>query len=84
MDNFLNQEVVLIDKSIFIKYILKTFNKFKAKHDLFVNRDLKSTSSKNILSEIKGIETRKNQKKMLDIVDNCLDKNELHLIEAPT
>jgi Rad3-related DNA helicase len=21
---------------------------------------------------------------MLDIVDNCLDKNELHLIEAPT
>jgi hypothetical protein len=84
MDNFLKQEVVSIDKSIFIKYILKTFNKFEAKHDLFVNKDLKDTPSKNILSKIKNIETRKNQKKMLDIIDSCLDKNELHLIEAPT
>lgn len=84
IDNFIDQKIVLIDRSIFIKYILKTFKKLKNKHDLFINKDLKSYSSKDILSKIDGIETRENQKIMLDIIDKCLDNNELHLIEAPT
>jgi len=36
------------------------------------------------MSSLKWLEIRKNQEKMLNIVDNCLDKNNLSIIEAPT
>jgi len=84
LDNYLPKDIPLIDGSIFIKYILKNFPDYKKKSEIIVDQDLKVESSKQILSTLKGIDLRENQEKMLDIVDSCLDKNNLNLIEAPT
>lgn len=84
LDNYLDRDILLIDSSIFTSYLLKNFKVLDKSKELFIDRDIKIKESKNILSEINKVEIRDNQGKMLDIVDNCLDKNKLNLIEAPT
>ena len=84
LDNYLSKDVVLIDSSIFLKYILKKFPDYKKSGDIIMDKELKTDKSKKILSSLEWIDLRENQEKMLDIVDTCLDKNGLNLIEAPT
>jgi len=75
---------MLIDSSIFIKYILKSFPENKKNKKIIVDKELHIDSSKKMLSNLKGINIRENQEIMIDIIDNVLDKNKLTLIEAPT
>ncbi len=84
IDNYFDSSVVLIDSSIFIKYILKKFPEHKKGQSLIVDKDLNIDSSKILLSTMKSIELRENQEKMLDIIDTSLKENKLNLIEAPT
>jgi hypothetical protein len=83
VDNYLPKEVLLIDSSIFIKYILKTFKEPKIKSTK-KDKIFTEENSKTVLSKLRTLNIRENQEKMLDIIDSCLDNNKLTLIEAPT
>ncbi len=84
IENFVSKDISLIDNSIFIKYIIKKCPSYQKKENIFIDKDLKKEKSKKVLSTLKSIDLRENQETMLDIVDTCLDKNNLSLIEAPT
>lgn len=84
LDNFIDSKIILIDRTIYIKYILKKIKKVDKIKDIKIQTNVLEWKSKNILSNIKWLEVRKNQETMMDIIDNSLEENKLSLIEAPT
>jgi hypothetical protein len=70
-----------IDKTKFLKQILQNIKKINKNKIFKVDKKVKVDK---IMSTLKSLEIRKNQEKMLDIVDNTLTDNKLSIIEAPT
>jgi hypothetical protein len=70
-----------IDKTKFLKLILQNIKKINKNKIFKVDKKVKVDK---IMSTLKSLEIRKNQEKMLDIVDKTLTDNKLSIIEAPT
>ncbi len=83
-DKYINITNSKIKKDIFIKRILKIIWKYKQlkrAEEEKVNTKLKF---KDIIWQIKGLESRHNQTKMSILVEKALNKGEKIVIEAPT
>lgn len=82
LDTYL-KNIDIIDKTIFIKKIKKAF-KYKKIKNLNIDQHNIDNNYRQFISNIDSLELRKNQTKMLDMVNDCLVKNNKIAIEAPT
>jgi len=83
--NYLFDNIVNIDKTIFLKYFIKFFKKIPLNKDKDEwQLDEKDFNFDKIIDNIDKLELRENQLKMSNIVNESLNENKKVVIEAPT
>ena len=83
--NYLFDNTINIDKTIFLKYFIKFFKKtpkIKEKENLKIKE--KEFNFDKIIDNIDKLELRENQLKMSNLINDWLNDNKKLVIEAPT
>lgn len=84
VDNYLWNKKNILDKTKFLKILLKYFPEKKKYDNIIYNSNLEIDNIRQFMSNLDWLEVRENQKKMIDIVFDSLINNTKEVIEAPT